>query len=212
MLLLGTTYVLHAGKAAGQKYGFVNLYNKEHPSLLYQTYFNALIIRDFLPDTNVTFTAKNVEIKKGNYNYIYVRSINGKGDTIKLYRNNKLTGAVYFGIDKKMPLPELKLGHNNSKLCFRRRWIPVDTVYCNAPFSDEWNRTVRFNVVSFKFSIEKSGAPIFSEMRSGCTFTNSMRNEMLKATTANKFVITNAVVKDEQNNEYLIPRQVFSVE
>lgn len=215
MLLLGTTYVLHAGKAAGQKYGFVNLYNKEHPSLLYQTYYNAIFFNDSLSPENLTFKANNIDVKKSTYfKIVYLRVLDGKADSVIVYNKSKKIGAFYFAIDRKTPLPYLKSCRGGRESGAPTSWSRVDTVYCEArnPLRDVWNTSIPFSVLSFVFNIERNGKVIFSEKSSGCTFPSSMKAEIMKSTIESKFVITEAVVRDDLNNIISIPRQELPTE
>ena len=157
------------GNAYNQKFTYYNIYNHKRPNSIYKTYYNRLSysINSKYKDS-IYFDGENISVIKGKLLdsslVIYVRQTNDDTPKLNIHLGVKIKKTIQLPIDDSIPFPKVVLSERSYE-SGAPVGLRVDSIECLPKFYDEYNRTVKLNVLSHIWKFKNIKKNIFFRFR-----------------------------------------------
>ena len=183
---------------------------------IYNNYYNRVkLVVEGLSCSDVILKSDSFDVRKTDDCIFYIRATRKQHTIapIEIFdkRSNKLIQRVYMEFTDSIPLPELKVNRPGGREYGYVISLSTDSIYCVAPFSDRYNQAMRFSVLSYEIEVISRDKTIYSQKVTGCKISKETKKQMEKMYAEDYFVLRKIKVKDENGNEYLIPKKILPV-
>src|SRR5690606_18431471 len=116
-------------------------------------------------------------------------------DKDKYVQDISFSGSQFL---KELPRPQIQLdkepiGH------FHETYRLYDSLYCFAPFNDDYNDNVKLTVVSFTIELTRKGELFYSEHIIGAKYSDKVREQYRQLFLGDSVHIKSLIIKDEQS-------------